>query len=533
LLLVIAFGFRLFIALRLPNDTPDDGRVYAQIARNVLEQHVYSHASQPPFAASFIRLPGYPLFLAGLYVVFGHGNNTAVRIAQAFIDTATCALVALIAFLWVPSEPRKVSAALGALLLAAICPFTTIYVSTILTEVITSFLAVSMCLLATLAFQSTSRKRALLLWTFTGLAAGTAVLFRPDSGLFAAAIGSAIVICALLNRLRDTRVPRWASLINGFYAAAIFSLAFCLVLVPWTIRNQRVFHLFQPLSPAHGEMPGEFVPRGYLAWLRSWISDGRYIGPLLWSLDSAEISMDDLPDEAFDSDEERDRIEALFEKYNHPSDEDTDEPPSTEDTDEPPSTEDPTPESSPAPSPTPAPTPAIESEEQSAQPASEEASTDVEMTPEIDAEFAQIARERIARSPLRYYLVLPIKRAGSLWFDTHSQYYPFEGDLLPLDDLDYADHQQYWLPLFIGLTWLYTILGIAGACVLWFTRNFTARRWVLLAGMLMLLRLGFFATLENPEPRYVVELFPFMAILGGIAISWLGARSVARQDSER
>jgi hypothetical protein len=516
LLLVIAFGFRLFIALRLPNDNPDDGRVYAQIARNVLEQHVYSHASQPPYAPSFIRLPGYPLFLAGLYVVFGHENNTAVRIAQVIIDTATCALVALIAFLWVPYERRKVSAALGALLLAAICPFTTIYVSTILTEVITSFLAVSMCLLATLAFQSTSRKRALLLWTFTGLAAGTAVLFRPDSGLFAAAIGSTIVICALVNKLRDTRVPRWANLTNGFYAAAIFSLAFCLVLVPWTIRNQRVFHLFQPLSPAHGEMPGEFVPRGYQAWLRSWISDGRYIGPLLWSLDSAQISMDDLPDEAFDSDEERDRVEALVTKYNHPPDEDTAEPPSTAG---------PTPQSSPAASPTPEPTPATESgeeAEQGAQPASEEASTDVEMTPEIDAEFAQIARERIARAPLRYYLVLPIKRAGSLWFDTHSQYYPFEGDLLPLDDLDYADHQQYWLPLFVGLTWLYTILGVAGAFILWCTRNFAARRCVLLAGLLMLLRLGFFSTMENPEPRYVVELFPFLAIFGGIAISWLG-----------
>ena len=39
-LILIAFGFRLFIAVRLPNDEPDDGRVYSQIARNVLEQHV-------------------------------------------------------------------------------------------------------------------------------------------------------------------------------------------------------------------------------------------------------------------------------------------------------------------------------------------------------------------------------------------------------------------------------------------------------------------------------------------------------------
>src|SRR6185295_17737755 len=89
-LLVGALSFRLFIALRLPNDEPGDGRVYSQIARNVLEQHVYSHDSQPPYAPSLIRLPGYPLFLAGVYKIFGVGYNTAVRVVQAVIDTATC-----------------------------------------------------------------------------------------------------------------------------------------------------------------------------------------------------------------------------------------------------------------------------------------------------------------------------------------------------------------------------------------------------------------------------------------------------------
>src|SRR6476646_8500814 len=90
LVLVLAFGFRLFVALRLPNDTPDDGRVYSQIARNVLEQHVYSHQEQPPFSPSLIRLPGYPFFLAAIYSLAGHGNNTAVRVAQSFLDTFTC-----------------------------------------------------------------------------------------------------------------------------------------------------------------------------------------------------------------------------------------------------------------------------------------------------------------------------------------------------------------------------------------------------------------------------------------------------------
>jgi hypothetical protein len=141
------------------------------------------------------------------------------------------------------------------------------------------------------------------------------------------------------------------------------------------------------------------------------------------------------------------------------------------------------------------------------------------MTPDIDAGFAQIARERIARHPFRYYVVMPAKRAVSLWLDTHSQYYPFEGELLPLSDLDYDIHQQYWLPLFAGLTLVYSLLGILGAWVLWRTRSLAGRQWVLLAALMIFLRLGFFATLENPEPRYVVEIFPFLSILGGIALS--------------
>ena len=67
LLIVIALSFRLFIALRLPNDEPDDGRVYSQIARNMLEQHVYSIESQAPYTPTLIRLPGYPLFVAAIY----------------------------------------------------------------------------------------------------------------------------------------------------------------------------------------------------------------------------------------------------------------------------------------------------------------------------------------------------------------------------------------------------------------------------------------------------------------------------------
>jgi hypothetical protein len=143
----------------------------------------------------------------------------------------------------------------------------------------------------------------------------------------------------------------------------------------------------------------------------------------------------------------------------------------------------------------------------------------VEMTPDIDAGFAQIAGERIARHPFRYYVWLPLKRAHTMWFDTHSQYWPFEGTLLPLEDLDYEHHQQVWLPLFAGLTAIYTLLGLAGAWLLWDSRKFAARRWLLLVSLAIFLRLVLFSSMENPEPRYLVEFFPFLAVLGGIAIA--------------
>src|SRR5436190_22685159 len=184
-LLVVAAGFRVAIARWFPNDAPDDGRIYAQIARNVLEQHVYSHETAPPYDPSYIRLPGYPLFLAGVYSVFGHTNNGAVRIAQALIDTGTCALVALLAFYWQPDEKRKRATAIAALALAAVCPFTTIYTATILTEVPTTFLVMAMFLAATLAFRKSSTtedtagsennksfKHALRWWLVAGLLGG-------------------------------------------------------------------------------------------------------------------------------------------------------------------------------------------------------------------------------------------------------------------------------------------------------------------------------------------------------------------------
>jgi hypothetical protein len=554
IVLLIAAAFRISVAHWLPNDTPDDGRIYAQMARNVLEQHVYSHDLEAPFNPSLIRLPGYPLFLASIYAVFGHENNGAVRIIQALIDTGTCALIALLAFYWQPNETKKRVTSLAALALAAVCPFTTIYAATILTEVVTNFLLVALLLAATFALRETLTtedaeerpkrfKRALVWWCSAGLIGGVAVMMRPDAGLFLAAVGMTLVIAGLwplIFGLRkksktESQRPKVKPVITTLlFSGATFSAAFVLVLAPWTIRNARVFHVFQPLAPQHAEMPGEFVPRGYLLWVRSWLDDQKYVAQFLWPLEVEPINVDELPDSAFDSPEEKKRVAALLKKYNQPDDSENAEANGA------------TVEPDPSPTPTPAPSPAAQSpksnstasptpdentdEDDEAADSSDQDQSNVEMTPEIDAGFMQIAHERIARHPFRYYVWLPIKRARTMWFDTHSQYWPFEGELLPVDDLDYDIHQQFWLPLFASLTALYTLVGLAGALILWRARKFEGRKWLLLAGLAIGLRLVLFSSLENPEPRYVVEFFPILSVLGGIAIARIAVRTRSNSD---
>src|SRR5437867_10383549 len=166
---------------------------------------------------------------------------------------------------------------------------------------------------------------------------------------------------------------------------------------------------------------------------------------MLLSLDEAPIKVDEIPDHAFDSVAERERVAALFAQYNHPP-----QPPqpqleaenqagsqnphqSSEDQASQDSSVDQPDNNS-----------AGEGEEGDEQEESagsdegdenggedepEQASGEEDqpggITPEIDAGFAQIARERVARAPFRYYIRLPLARGAALWFDTHSQYYPF------------------------------------------------------------------------------------------------------------
>ncbi len=498
-LTIAAAGFRLFLAWRLPNDDDDDGRFYAQIARNLLDHRGYSGEEEEPYVPTYVRVPGYPVFLAGVYSVFGRDNNTAVRFIQISLDIVTCWLVALLAVAWTPIawelEKRR-RAMLIALALAGACPFSAIYVTTILTETWATLLVTAFVLVATLGLKSEPCKTSAPLWLAAGLLGGVATMFRPDCALFLGGAGVMLLIAGLLQTFaRPRRSSEQAAragarpiIATTLVSSLAMSVGFASVLAPWTIRNARVFGVFQPVAPPYANMPNEFAPFGYIAWLRTWVDDERYVSPVEDGLGLYPILIERMPDQAFDSSLERDLVRELLDRYNNPGK------PSTDPSDEDDNAGDPAPA--------------------------------VRMTPEIDAEFGRIARERMARHPLRNYFVLPLKRAASLWFDTHSQYYPFQGQLFPLYDLDTQAHQQYWLWLFALLTWFYSIAGLIGVWVMWKAES--SRRWVLMLVLLMLPRLAFLAAQEHPESRYTVEFFPLVAAAGGLALACLTLDGIRR-----
>jgi len=479
----LALGFRLFLALHLPNDDDDDGKFYALIAKNLLDHNGYSGEEEEPYVPTYVRVPGYPLVLAGLFRVFGRDNQIAVRVVQAIVDTVTCWMVALLAFAWTPTEwelEERRRAMLIALALAAACPFTAIYASTILTESWAMLLVTSFVLVATNAFRIDGYNKAARWWLAAGVLGGLATMFRPDNAIFAGGVGILLLANGLLKEIHRRRVEGSIQVGSTLLGCASLTLGFAITLTPWTIRNARVFGIFQPVAPANANMPDEFASFGYIAWLKTWVDDERYVGPIEDSLNLYPIPVDRIPDYAFDSADERQRVLSLLDRYNNPPKRSPDL--STDDDEEP---DQPT----------------------------------VNMTPEIDADFGEIARERIARNPIRYNVVLPLKRAAAMWFDTHTQYYPFQGEIFPLSDIDINAHQQYWLLLFAGSTWIYTIAAATGFLTM--MQSSSSRLWGILLILLIVPRLAFLAAQEHPEARYTAEFFPIVAAAGGLGLAAL------------
>src|ERR1039458_8361618 len=116
LVTLAAFALRIFLYIRFPHVT-GDSLVYGDIAKNWLQHGIYglTHAEGP--RPTWIRLPGYPAFLAACFALFGSEHYNAVLLVQIVFDVAGCFVISDLARRTV--SPR---AARFAFLLAPLCP---------------------------------------------------------------------------------------------------------------------------------------------------------------------------------------------------------------------------------------------------------------------------------------------------------------------------------------------------------------------------------------------------------------------------
>src|SRR5271154_2357829 len=88
-----ALALRLLFVFRFSALTSDTF-VYGDIAKNWLQHGIYGLSGSNGITPTYIRLPGYPAFLAGVFAVFGMEHYRAALVLQVFGDIATCFLIA-------------------------------------------------------------------------------------------------------------------------------------------------------------------------------------------------------------------------------------------------------------------------------------------------------------------------------------------------------------------------------------------------------------------------------------------------------
>lgn len=301
--LALGLGLRLWFIAHLAR-IDGDTLLYGDIAKNWLEHGVYgfTQASVTP-RPTLIRLPGYPLFLAACFRVFGIEHYTAVMGVQTAVDLFTCVVVSALA-----GRLFGRRAAIAALWLAALCPFTANYVAAPLTETL-SLMCIAVAFYGLERWRSSALGVNRWLWVIA-LALAYALLLRPEQGLLAAAVLAAMGWLG------------WSAGrgVRSAWPVAVAALCMALPLAPWTVRNWRTFHVVQPLAPRSATDPGELVPQGFQRWFRSWSIEFASTEDVYWNYDGAEIDIGDVPSRAFDSEEQYERTNELLNDYNQTQD---------------------------------------------------------------------------------------------------------------------------------------------------------------------------------------------------------------------
>ncbi|MGO9338518.1 MAG: hypothetical protein ACLPY1_13540 [Terracidiphilus sp.] len=440
-----------------------DTLLYGGIAKNMLLHGQFAITDGSGVVhETLIRLPGYPLFLALCFRLFGLDNYNAVSYIQIGLELVGCLLLADFAGQIAPSG-IKAGAALWTLWLAALCPFTAAYAVAPLTETPTLF-AIALALWALARFHARPGWGYALTFTFSLV---FAAMLRPDGALVGVALVPALMAGLWwwegMHPVEGKAKFNSSNLAAGVKArthqpspAGLLRMAlvcFLLALLPfaiWTARNWRVFHVFEPLAPRYATDPGESTNPGWQRWMKTWCLDFVSTYDVYWNVPGSTLDLNKLPSRAFDSPAQYAETAALVADYND---------------------------------------------------------NGQDLSPELDARFARLAEERVRAYPLRYYVWLPLGRMADMWLRPRVENLNIDLDWWVYPH-HYAETRFSWA--YAGLNAAYLLLAVAGLC-------FRPRYWQWML-LYFVMRSAMLTTIEAPEARYTLECFPMAFTLGGIGM---------------
>ncbi len=226
-LLGLAFALRVAYLVGLGQlDEPlsFDEQSYHNLAQSLAAGDGYTSGGK----ATAFRPPGYPIFVAALYLVFGH-SFAIVRLVQAALGAVTLVIVYLIGARLFNPRVGLIAALYGALY-----PLLIVMTGEIYSEVLLTGLLASLLLFMVLDQQ---KPRRIYPWLI-GLLLGIVALVRPNMlplvGLFP--------LCFFAVHPPRRAVTR---------ALTVVSITL-LCVVPWTLRNYLVFREWIPLTTQTG-----------------------------------------------------------------------------------------------------------------------------------------------------------------------------------------------------------------------------------------------------------------------------------------
>jgi 4-amino-4-deoxy-L-arabinose transferase-like glycosyltransferase len=276
LILAILVGVTLRVKFTAGVGAPGGGDAryrYNPIAKNLINGKGFSLALAPPYAPEKQTTPGYPYFMAALYSI--HDSPTMIAWSQVVLDAGTVFLLWLICGrLSLPPRVKHLAVMIGLL-----CPILPWFDKYILSETLATFLLTGTVYLFILAIA----KRLIYWWIASGFVAGLTLLTRPDT--------LPCIILLLITALFLSRQMR-----EVVVCAALIALA----LLPWTVRNFKVFGEFLPLGSVTEQTN---IP--YVRWLDTWLDDPDLIKTSWWEVDQNSR----LPDSSYVALEEQARKE--------------------------------------------------------------------------------------------------------------------------------------------------------------------------------------------------------------------------------